>query len=87
MSELFVKQKSESIRIIFFSLTKVLEKEESNSVYHKVFYSKKNSIIHLFKKTQLEHIETESWMKPENENEMKHFFLKLFWNTSLISIS
>lgn len=30
-----LKQKSESVKIIFFSLTKVLKKEGSNSVYHK----------------------------------------------------
>lgn len=34
VSEL-LKQKSESVRIIFFSLTKVLEKEGSNPIYHK----------------------------------------------------
>lgn len=40
-SELLIKQKSESIRIIFFSLTKGLEKEGSNSVYHKAVSSAK----------------------------------------------
>lgn len=35
VSVLLIKQNSESIRIIFFSLTKVLEKDGSNSVYHK----------------------------------------------------
>lgn len=65
---------SESIRIILFSLTKVLEKREITfCLPQSNIYSKKNAIILLLTKMNLEHIETENWVKPENES--KKFFI------------